>query len=319
MSEPLPSFMNCIEIEEPGGPEVLKPATRPLPRAEAGEVLVRVAAAGINRPDVMQRQGMYQPPSGVSDLPGLEIAGTVTALGDGVDGWQVGDTLCGLVAGGGYAEFCTAPAPQCLPVPNGLDMVEAASLPETVFTVWTNVFDRAGLEPGETLLVHGGTSGIGTTAIQMANQLGSPVIATAGSDEKCAACDALGAARTINYRDEDFVEAVDDFTDGKGVDVILDMVGGDYVSRDIKALAHGGPARLYCFPGRAPCRNRPRPDPLQALDPDRLHPAATIGRGQGRHRSRRQGDHLALDRSRGDQGPPSIRPFRWPRPPRRTV
>ncbi|MDP6774171.1 MAG: NAD(P)H-quinone oxidoreductase [Rhodospirillales bacterium] len=247
MTDALPDTMTCIEISEPGGPEVLKPGSRPLPVAGAGEVLVRVAAAGVNRPDVMQRRGMYSPPPGVSDIPGLEIAGTVAALGADVSEWKVGDALCALVAGGGYAEYCAAPAPQCLPFPKGLDAVAAAALPETFFTVWTNVFGRARLQPGETLLVHGGSSGIGTAAIQMASRLGARVMATAGSAEKCAACEDLGAERAINYRDEDFVEAAKAFSDGHGVDVILDMVGGDYVARNIAALARGGRIASIAF------------------------------------------------------------------------
>ncbi len=247
MTDALPDTMTCIEISESGGPEVLKPGSRPLPVAGAGEVLVRVAAAGVNRPDIMQRRGMYSPPPGVSDIPGLEIAGTVAALGPEVSKWKVGDTLCGLVAGGGYAEYCAAPAPQCLPFPKGLDAVAAAALPETFFTVWTNVFGRARLQPGETLLVHGGSSGIGTAAIQMASRLGARVMATAGSAEKCAACEDLGAERAIKYRDEDFVEAAKAFSDGHGVDVILDMVGGDYVVRNIAALARGGRIASIAF------------------------------------------------------------------------
>ena len=247
MTDALPDTMTCIEISESGGPEVLKPGSRPLPVAGAGEVLVRVAATGVNRPDIMQRRGMYSPPPGVSDIPGLEIAGTVAALGPEVSKWKVGDTLCGLVAGGGYAEYCAAPAPQCLPFPKGLDAVAAAALPETFFTVWTNVFGRARLQPGETLLVHGGSSGIGTAAIQMASRLGARVMATAGSAEKCAACEDLGAERAINYRDEDFVEAAKAFSDGHGVDVILDMVGGDYVVRNIAALARGGRIASIAF------------------------------------------------------------------------
>ena len=249
MTEALPDgTMGCIEIVEPGGPEVLKPATRPVPAPGPGEVLIEVAAAGVNRPDVIQRQGHYAPPPGVTDIPGLEIAGRVTAVGpgveegvgQGVDSPALGDTVTALVAGGGYAEYCTAPALQCLAVPEGLDMVRAAALPETFFTVWTNVFERAGLRPGETLMVHGGSSGIGTTAIQMASRLGSRVIATAGSAEKCTACIDLGAERAVNYHDEDFVEAAKEATGGAGVDVILDMVGGDYVGRNLKALARDG-------------------------------------------------------------------------------
>lgn len=232
--------MNCIEISEPGGPEVLKPAIRPVPQPAAGEVLIRVAAAGVNRPDCLQREGNYAPPPGTTDIPGLEVAGEVISVGDGVTEWNDGDRVTALVAGGGYAEYVAAPSPQCLPVPDGLDMVEAAALPETFFTVWTNVFERARLKDGESLLVHGGSSGIGTTAIQIANRLGARVIVTAGSDEKCQACLHLGAERAVNYRDEDFVEAAREFSGGHGVDVVLDMVGGDYIPRNIKALAADG-------------------------------------------------------------------------------
>jgi len=240
MTGGLPETMKVVEISTPGGPEVLVPATRPVPAPQAGEILVRVAAAGVNRPDVMQREGKYPPPAGVTDIPGLEIAGTVAATGDGVSGWAPGDTLCALVAGGGYAEFCVAPAPQCLPVPAPLDLAQAAALPETFFTVWENVFNRGRLTEGETLLVHGGSSGIGTTAIQVAVKMGARVITTAGSDEKCRACEELGAERAVNYKNEDFVEAVKEFTSGAGVDVVLDMVGGDYIPRNIKAMAPDG-------------------------------------------------------------------------------
>jgi len=235
--------MTAIEITEPGGPEVLKPGVRPTPEAGPGEVLIRVAAAGVNRPDVMQRQGLYPAPPGASDIPGLEVAGTVAVLGDGVSEgagkWAVGDAVTALVTGGGYAEYCTADQGSCLPVPGGLSMTEAAALPETFFTVWTNVFERANLQPGEAFLVHGGSSGIGTAAIQIASRLGARVIATAGSAEKCQACLDLGAERAVNYREEDFVTAAKEFG-GKGVNVILDMVGGDYIQRNIKALAADG-------------------------------------------------------------------------------
>ena len=241
--------MTAIEIAEPGGPEVLRPVERPRPEPGHGEVLVRVAAAGVNRPDVLQRKGGYPPPPGAPDIPGLEIAGTVAALGAGVSEWKGGDALCALVAGGGYAEYCTAPAAQCLPVPAGFDMVKAAALPETFFTVWTNVFQRARLAGGERFLVHGGSSGIGTTAIQIAVARGSRVFATAGSAEKCAACERLGAERAINYRDEDFVAVVKELTQGEGVDVILDMVGGDYIARDIAALRPEGRLVLIAFLG----------------------------------------------------------------------
>jgi putative PIG3 family NAD(P)H quinone oxidoreductase len=213
---------------------------RPTPEPGPAEVLVQVAAAGVNRPDVLQRQGRYAPPPGVSDVPGLEIAGRVVARGGHVDKWREGDLVCALVAGGGYAEYCAAPAPQCLPIPEGLDLVQAAALPETVFTVWTNVFERGRLSAGDTLLVHGGASGIGTTAIQMARARGARVFATAGTPDKCAACERLGAERAIDYRREDFVAVVSERTSGRGVDVILDMVGGDYLPRNIASLAADG-------------------------------------------------------------------------------
>ena len=239
----LPARMKAIEIALPGGPDVLKLGERPVPAPAQGEVLIKVAAAGVNRPDVEQRKGTYPPPPGASDIPGLEIAGTVAALGpaaQGAGGLKVGDAVCALVSGGGYAEYCAAPAPQCLPVPQGLGMVEAAALPETFFTVWQNVFDRARLKAGETILIHGGSSGIGTTAIQMAKAMGARVLTTAGSDEKCEACRKLGAERAINYNTEDFAEVVLAATDKKGADVILDMVGGKYFERNIAALAIEG-------------------------------------------------------------------------------
>ena len=241
MSVPsIPARMTAIGISEPGGPEVLVPVERDVPEPGPGEVLVAVEAAGVNRPDVMQRQGLYPPPPGASDIPGLEIAGTVAALGDRVDEPAVGSRVCALVSGGGYAEYCTAPAPLCLPVPAGLDAAEAAALPETLFTVWTNVFDRARLAEGESILVHGGTSGIGTTAIQLAKAFGATVYVTAGSKSKCDACLALGAGAAINYRDEDFVERIGTLTAGRGVDVVLDMIAGDYLARNLKCLAVEG-------------------------------------------------------------------------------
>lgn len=234
----IPETMKCIEIPEPGGPDALKLGARPVPEPEHGEVLVKVASAGVNRPDVMQRQGVYPPPPGASDVPGLEIAGTVAKVGAGVAEWREGDEVCALVTGGGYAEYCPAPAAQVLPVPEGVGLEHAGGLPETFFTVWTNVFDRAGLRAGERLLVHGGSSGIGTTAIQMASRLGARVFATAGSKEKCDACLALGAERAVNYREEDFVEALKEPTGG--MDVILDMVAGDYVQKNISLLRPEG-------------------------------------------------------------------------------
>jgi NADPH2:quinone reductase len=235
-----PAEMTAIAIPTPGGPEALVPQRRPVPKPGVGELLIKVAAAGVNRPDVLQRQGNYAPPPGATDIPGLEIAGEVVASGGQTGPWKIGDKLCALVAGGGYAEYCLAPAPQCLPIPRGLDLVRAAAIPETFFTVWTNVFERGALKPGEFLLVHGGTSGIGTTAIQLAAQLGSRVIATAGGADKAAACRSLGAERAVDYRKEDFVEAVMEVTQGKGANVILDMVGGDYFARNLKCLAVEG-------------------------------------------------------------------------------
>ncbi|MBI4886551.1 MAG: NAD(P)H-quinone oxidoreductase [Acidobacteria bacterium] len=232
--------MICIEIASPGAPEVLTPVERPDPQPAAGEVLIAVGAAGVNRPDVLQRRGHYPPPKGASDIPGLEVAGTIAAVGEGVQGWRVGDRVCALVSGGGYATLCVAPAPQCLPIPSSLDVVAAAAIPETFFTVWTNVFDRGRLASGESALIHGGTSGIGTTAIQLAEARGARVFATAGSDAKCRACEALGAARGINYRTEDFAAVVREQTGGAGVDLILDIVGGDYLPQNIQALAVDG-------------------------------------------------------------------------------
>jgi len=232
--------MIAIEISTFGGPEVLVPVERPRPVPQAGEVLIKVAAAGVNRPDASQRRGGYPPPPGASDIPGLEVAGTIVELGADAGAWRVGDSVCALVAGGGYAEYCTAPAPQCLAVPQGLDMVAAAAIPETFFTVWSNVFERGRLTAGESILVHGGSSGIGTTAIQLAHVLGARVLATAGSAEKCAACERLGATHAINYKTTDFVAAVKAATDGRGVDVVLDMVGGAYLPRNIEILALEG-------------------------------------------------------------------------------
>ncbi len=240
MTDALPATMTAIEIREPGGPEVLVPATRPVPEAGPGEVLIEVAAAGVNRPDIQQRLGKYPPPPGASDIPGLEVAGAVVALGPGVEEIAMGGRVMALVTGGGYAQYCAAPVPQCLPIPEGLSAVEAAGMPETFFTVWTNVFDRGRLQAGESLLVHGGSSGIGTTAIQLARAFGARVFATAGSAEKCKACEDLGAERAINYREEDFVEAVKAATGGKGVNVVLDMVGGGYIQRNISVLAPDG-------------------------------------------------------------------------------
>ena len=244
--------MQAVEITAFGAPEMLRLGERPTPVAGAGELRIRVAASGVNRPDVLQRKGHYAPPAGTSDLPGLEVAGVVES-GDAVAmaaaGIRVGDRVCALVAGGGYAEYCVAPVAQCLPVPQGLSDVEAASLPETFFTVWSNVFDRARLQAGETLLVQGGSSGIGVTAIQLARARGATVIVTAGSDEKCAACLALGAHHAINYQSQDFVAEVQRVTDGRGVDVVLDMVAGSYVAREVECLAEDGRVVIIAVQG----------------------------------------------------------------------
>jgi NADPH2:quinone reductase len=241
LPQTMPNTMTVIEISQPGGPEVLKPAERPLVQPADGEVLIKVHAAGVNRPDVLQRAGMYPPPPGAPDFPGLEVAGEVVALGKGAQRWKVGDKVCALVAGGGYATYCTAPAEQCLPVPAGLDMAEAAALPENWFTVWTNIADRGQLQAGESILIHGGASGIGVAAIQLARLLGAKrIFATAGTDEKCRFCESLGVEKAINYKTEDFAARIAELTDGKGVNVILDMVGGKYFAPNIKALAEDG-------------------------------------------------------------------------------
>lgn len=235
----IPDTMAAVEIAQPGGPEVLRPCRRPVPEPAAGEVLIRVAAAGINRPDLMQRRGLYPPPPGASDLPGLEIAGTIAAVGTGVEKPAVGEAVCALVTGGGYAEYCTAAAALCLPVPQGLGMIEAAALPETFFTVWTNVFGAGGLRAGERFLVHGGSGGIGSTAIQLARAFGAEVYATAGGPQKCAFCEGLGAV-AIDYRREDFVQRIQALTGGEGVNLILDLIGGPYLQRNLDCLAPSG-------------------------------------------------------------------------------
>jgi NADPH2:quinone reductase len=243
--------MRAIQITQPGKPEVLQPCERPTPVLKPGEVLIRVIAAGVNRPDVLQRMGHYPVPPGASDLPGLEVAGEIVGGDPGASGFCMGDIVCALVQGGGYAEFCAAPVEQCLPVPEGLTPLEAASLPETFFTVWSNVFQRAALGEGESLLVQGGSSGIGVTAIQLASALGHRVFATAGSADKCRACEELGAERGINYREEDFAAVVNTLTDGHGVDVVLDMVGGDYIARELDCLAEDGRIALIALLGGA--------------------------------------------------------------------
>lgn len=243
----LPETMTVVEISEYGGPEVLKPASRPVPEPASGEALIRVAAAGVNRPDAIQRAGNYPPPAGQSDLPGLEVSGEIVALGDGASGVSIGDTVCALTPGGGYAEYCIAPASHCLPVPDGISVTDAAGIPETSFTVWHNVFQRAYLQKGERFLVHGGSSGIGTTAIQLAKAFGAEVFTTAGSREKCDACEALGADLAINYKEEDWVAVLREKTEKQGVDVILDMVGGSYIQKNIDSLNWDGRLSIIAF------------------------------------------------------------------------
>lgn len=243
----LPETMTVVEISEYGGPEVLKPASRPVPEPASGEALIRVAAAGVNRPDAIQRAGNYPPPAGQSDLPGLEVSGEIVALGDGASGVSIGDTVCALTPGGGYAEYCIAPASHCLPVPDGISATDAAGIPETSFTVWHNVFQRAYLQKGERFLVHGGSSGIGTTAIQLAKAFGAEVFTTAGSREKCDACEALGADLAINYKEEDWVAVLREKTEKQGVDVILDMVGGSYIQKNIDSLNWDGRLSIIAF------------------------------------------------------------------------
>ena len=249
MADPIPSTMNAVIIREPGGPDVLDIVERAVAQPGPGEVLIKVRAAGVNRPDCLQREGAYPPPPGAPDIPGLEIAGDIVACGDGVTELTPGVAVCALVAGGGYAEYCVAPAGSGLPLPEGYSYVEAAAVPETFFTVWHNVFQRGGLKPGESLLVHGGTSGIGTTAIQLAKAFGSTVYATAGSAEKCEACVKLGAASAIHYREQDFVAEIKTLTAKRGVDVILDMVGGDYIDRNYEAAAADGRIVQIAFLG----------------------------------------------------------------------
>jgi NADPH2:quinone reductase len=241
--------MTAVAIPAPGGPEALVPEERPVPALAEGEVLVKVAAAGVNRPDVMQRRGLYPPPKGATDIPGLEIAGEIMALGPSARRWKVGDKVMALVVGGGYAQYCPAHESHCLPIPPSLSMIEAAAIPETFFTVWHNVFERGALKAGETLLVHGGTSGIGTAAIQLAKQRGARVVTTAGSDEKCEACRKLGADVAVNYKTEDFVAATKAATGGKGAEVILDMVGGDYIERNYEAAGVEGRIVQIAFQG----------------------------------------------------------------------
>ena len=250
---PLPDQMIAIEIEN----GVLKPVKRAIPAPSATQVLIKIEAAGVNRPDIMQRKGLYPPPPGASDIPGLEVAGTIQALGGNITHLHKGDRVCALVTGGGYAEYCLASAALCLPVPDGLSFTQAAALPETFFTVWSNVFDRAQLQPGETLLVHGGASGIGTAAIQLAKAFNAKVIVTAGSEAKCEFCLQLGADAAINYKEQDFVEEINWLTDSKGVDVILDMIGGDYFPRNLKCMADDGRLVQIAIQNGAESRDKP--------------------------------------------------------------
>ncbi len=310
----LPDVMTAIEISTPGGPEVLVPVTRPVPRPGAGELLVRVAAAGVNRPDVLQRRGFYPPPPGASDVPGLEIAGEVVAAGEGAT-HHIGSKVTALIAGGGYAEYAVAPAATALPVPDGLSMAEAAALPETLFTVWVNLFERGFAADGDWVLVHGGTSGIGTMAISLCRLLGVKAIVTCGSDEKCAAAMGLGAAAAINYKTQDFVEEVKRVTGGAGVDVILDMVGGDYLPRNVACLAEDGRhvsiATQRGGVGRTQHRRRHAPPP----DADRLDPSPAPGRLQGAGRRGTAAGGLAVRRKR--PAPPGDGPHLSPRRSRR--
>ena len=245
----LPATMTCVEIKKPGGPEALVPAPRPVPQPAAGELLIKVAASGVNRPDIAQRAGLYPPPPGASDLPGLEASGTVAALGSGVSGWSVGDAVCALTPGGSYAEYCTVPAPQCLPLPAGFDMLRAAALPENYFTVWHNLFERGQLKAGETVLVHGGASGIGTTAIQLAKAFGATVVTTVRNEDKAKAVRALGADHAILYKDNDWAAEVKSLV--KGVDVVLDMVAGDYLPKNIQLLKPDGRCVIIALQGGA--------------------------------------------------------------------
>ena len=292
--------MTAVEISKPGGPEVLERASLPTPKPGAGQILVKVAAAGVNRPDVPQRMGAYPPPPGHSPLPGLEIAGEVAAVGSAAARWKVGDKVCALMNGGGYAEYAIAEEAVALPVPGGLDMVQAAAVPETFFTVWNNVFERGRLAAGEWFMVHGGTSGIGTTAIQLAKAFGAKVIATAGSADKCKACLELGADKAVNYKTEDFVAAVKEATGGKGVNVTLDMVGGDYTERNIVAAAEDGRIVQIATLGGADVKFNISRLMVKRAHADRLDPAAAHARGEGRLRAALEEQGLAADR--GGQG-----------------
>ncbi len=306
----VPQTMTAIEIAEPGGPEVLRAASRPTPTPATGEVLIQVAAAGINRPDIMQRKGQYPPPPGASDIPGLEIAGKVVAVGLGVNHLRIGDEVCALVTGGGYASYCVAPEPQCLPVPKGFSMVEAAAMPETFFTVWHNVFERGRLVAGESILVHGGTSGIGTVALQLAKAFNAGAIfATAGSRDKCHACEKLGATRGIDYKHEDFVAVIKQATANRGVDVVLDMIGGDYIQKNLEHPRGRGPPCQHRDPARRGRRGQFRPGDGQAFDPDRIGAPPAQRSRERRDGGGAQAEGLAAARRRqGEAGDPQDLP-----------
>ncbi len=291
----LPATMTTIAIRQPGGPDVLTPQQQPVPTPAAGEILVKVAAAGVNRPDVMQRQGLYPPPQGATEIPGLEIAGEVVARGAGATRWTIGDKVMALVVGGGYAEYCLAHESHALPVPGAISLIEAAAIPETVFTVWYNVFERGRLASGETLLVHGGTSGIGTTAIQLAKAFGARVITTAGSAEKCEACRKLGADLAVNYKSEDFVALTKQATGGHGADVVLDMVGGDYINRNYEAAAVEGRIVQIAFMGSS----RANVDFLRIMLKRLTHTGSTL-------RARAVADKAAIARAVEDKVLPLI-------------
>ena len=315
----IPATQTVIEIKQPGGPEVLVPATRPVPEPKAGEVLIRIAAAGVNRADCLQRMGRYPMPPGAPDIPGLECSGTIVKLGEGVTQWREGDQVCALLIGDGYGEYAAAPAVQCLPVPEGVSLIDAGGLPETFCTVWTNVFDRIHLQAGEVFLQQGGSSGIGMTAIQLAKAFGATVLTTAGSDEKCRACRDYGADVAINYRTEDFVEVGKEFTNGRGVDAIFDMVGGDYIPRELDLLAPEGRLCFVALDARGQGRGRFRADPAQAPDRHRLDPAPTPDRAKGGDRRgacRKRCGHCG---GRVSCAPSPTEPSRSPRPPRPTA
>ena len=297
----LPARMTAIAIRAPGGPEMLVPEERPMPAPGPGEILVKVAAAGVNRPDVRQRQGTYPPPKGATDIPGLEIAGEVAALGADVKRWKVGDKVCALVVGGGYAEYCLAYEPHALPVPPALSMVEAAAIPETFFTCWQNMFMRATVNSGDWVLVHGGTSGIGTTAIMLAKAFGAKVITTAGSAEKCAAARKLGADVAVNYKTEDFVAMTKEATGGDGANLIVDIVGGDYIDRNYDCRGRAGRHRAGVVHRRPQGHREFRQPDAQAPAPHRLDAAPAHHRREGRDRARHRGKGLAAGRGRQDQ------------------